>query len=117
MGRPRRKRNHPAASARILTAGLSSATALGLVAGMAVAGDAWQPGQQAVSATAGPVDRPSPAVSESAAGTAPVVVRRYWIAPPSPVATPATVPSVGAGAYPARPAAPAPRPVTRSHGS
>ena len=110
--RRRRRRGHAATSARILTAGLSSATAFGMVAGMAVTARAGQDVAASRATTAGP------GMQDPAAAAVPptqvVIVRRHW----------ATTPGAGAAAAPAAvAAAPAPirtsrpRPVARTRGS
>lgn len=105
------RRRHAATSARILTAGLSSAAAFGMVAGMsAPATGAGAPG-------AGTAAPERAAVSP---GTSVLVIRRHWL---PTTATPAGPPPAAA-ATPARPRPsqvaaprPAPRPVTRTRGS
>lgn len=112
----RRRRRHAAATARILTAGLSSAAAFAMVAGMSSR------------ATDTPVSGAGAAMPESE--TAPpessvLVIRRHWL---PATATPAGPLPSAAGASPARsrpsqvaaprPAPrPAPQPVTRTRGS
>ncbi|HVW35104.1 MAG TPA: hypothetical protein VHL53_21405 [Acidimicrobiia bacterium] len=129
-GLTRRRRSHAAASARILTAGLRSAAAFGIVAGLAVNAD---PGHQSPSATAQlPAGAASPPASPG--GSEVVVVRRHWIPVPAGAAPAAgstpSPPAAESLAIPARPAPlaasqpapavaarPAPRPVTRTRGS
>jgi len=121
-----RCRRHPAASARIVAAGVSAATAFGLVAAMGVAGPPAAAGQPTVPAPDGAAVTATTAPATTA--PVPVVVRRYWLQLPSGAVTPltdappaATAASSLAAPRPsvarAVPAAPAPRPVTRSHGS
>ena len=123
----RRKKRHAAASARILTAGLSSAAALGMVAGMAATRTDPEAAmaEPAAPGTPGQVAAPPPEQTV-------LVIRRHWLTAPSaalPV-TGAAAPQRAAGgttaaaATPTRPAAPviasprpAPRPVTRTRGS
>ena len=105
----RRRRRHVAASARILTAGLSSAAALGMIADMAVSGAT---GNQPEATLSQPAADAPPAPSEGA-----VVIRRHWIAGTAPLPAPTRAPAPARSVQAARPAAPAPRPVTRSRGS
>ena len=135
-GPTQRRRGHAAASARILTAGLSSAAAFGIVAGLAVT-DAAGPRSGAADSTA---LRSEPSVPPAAPMTAPpqaiVVIRRHWVpvpsgnsspvsaAPVAPALTPLLVTSPARPAQvtpptPARVAVPqpVPRPVTRTRGS
>ena len=127
---PARRRPHPAASARIVAAGVSATTAFGLVAAMGLAGQPAAPAQPVAS------NEPAAPVAGGAAAAAPVapvVIRRYWLVSPSGAVTPlADAPSAptaatGTGTVALRaspppaaravPAAPAARPVTRSRGS
>lgn len=131
----RRRRGHAAATARILTTGLSSAAAFGMVAGMAVTTGGHE--QLASEPAALPADaRPVP-VATPPTGVAPevlVVIRRHWIPAPSVPGTPGAsttpTPAPLLVTTPARPAPiaapvpaqiaaprPAPRPVTRTRGS
>lgn len=131
-GRKGRRRAHAAASSRIFTAGVSSAAAFGMVAGMALAtgaGSDGGPGEVALvpadAAPAAPATTPVPGPREM------VVIRRHWIQVPSGPATPAASPpspavtsatatpaTASAPASPARTPQPAPRrPVTHSRGS
>lgn len=136
----RRRRGHAASSARIFTAGLSSAAAFGMVAGMAVtaARHEKEPSEPAalsvdtslVPSAVPPASTPPAAVPSEVV----VVIRRHWIAPasePGTVSAPTTpAPAPLLVTTPARPApvaAPAPtpraaprpaaRPVTRTRGS
>jgi hypothetical protein len=112
-----RRRRHAAASARILSAGLSAGTAFGIVGAMAVTAGAHEP---SVPAALRADTDPVPAAPADVV----VVIRRHWgaagPADPAPllVTTPARPASV-AGAEPApAPAAPRQlRPVTRTRGS
>jgi hypothetical protein len=129
-GRKGRRRVHAAASSRIFTAGVSSAAAFGMVAGMALAAGAGpdgEPSQVALdqAAWAPPATTPAPRSREV------VVIRRHWIQVPSGPATPAVLPTrptsvigpggsapAAASATPVRAPQPAPqRPITRSRGS
>ena len=105
--RPRRRRGHAAASTRILTAGLSSAAAFGMVAGMAVTGATDNQPE------ATPATPPAAAVTPRVPAESVVVVRRYL--------RPGSVPLLAqAPARPAPPAAPRVRatpPVTRTRAS
>ncbi|MBY5163583.1 hypothetical protein [Salsipaludibacter albus] len=101
-----RRASHPAAASRVVAAGMSTATAFALVAGMAVERPA--PRDEAVLA---PVGASSPAAtsSERASGVTPdpvVVVIRRTQGTPVPLPRPSAAPG---GATPA--------PVTRSDGS
>lgn len=133
---PSRRRGHTAATARVLTAGLSSAAAFGMVAGMAVSQPAGAPSPKV------PVDGAGSEVAAPLAGTPTtvppdvvVVIRRHWVAAPvTGAAVPVSIPTAGVSptvaarpapavampapaAIAARPAVPAIRPVTRSRGS
>jgi hypothetical protein len=111
MGQPTsRRRRHAAASARILSAGFSSAAAFGMVAGMAVsAGADKQPGAVLATPTAAgkaPTSAATPAAwaTGPAAGTTPGPLLTAPPSRPAP-APPATRPRV------------ARRPVTRTRAS
>lgn len=119
----RRRRGHAAASARILTAGLSSAAAFGMVAGMALATAADDDGT--VSSPAVPAGFDQEPVT-TAVAAAPheviVVVRRHWPSAPIAVtaASPAPAPLRATATAPAvQAAAPGPvaRPITRTRSS
>lgn len=132
--RTRRRRGHPAASARVLTAGFSSAAALGMVAGMAVPATAG-PRATPLEAAAAPTDgaAPPPGATATAPSEMVMVIRRHWLQVPSGPATPAartakptslpaatpgrTGPPTAAPAAPTPAPRPAPRPVTRTRGS
>jgi len=123
----RRKRRHAAGSARILTAGLSSAAAFGMVAGMAVTAAAGQKGgaPAPLPTDANPVTAASPLTAPAGV----IVIRRHWIPVPSdrgPGAPTTPAPTPLLATAPARPApvtgptpvrAVAPRPVTRTRSS
>jgi hypothetical protein len=114
----RRRRPHPAASARVLATGLSVSAMMGLTAGMTA--------QSAAEAEAAPDDlgTSAPAVTTEPPRVAPatvVIVRRYVVAP-APDAPARAVPAAGGGgattvrAAPSQPKAvppapPRPRPV------
>ena len=129
-GRKSRCRVHAAASSRIFAAGVSSAAAFGMVAGMALAAGAGpdgEPGEVALDkvAWAPPAATPAPGPREV------VVIRRHWIQVPSGPAIPAALPArptaatdpgwaapVSAPANPVPTPQPTPRrPITRSRGS
>jgi hypothetical protein len=108
----RRRRRHSAASARILTAGLSSAAAFGMVAGMSA------PATGAGTAGAGAAMPERETVPPESSV---LVIRRHWL---PATATPAGPLPAAAAATPARPRPslvaaprPAPQPVTRTRGS
>jgi hypothetical protein len=126
-GRKGRRRVHAAASSRIFTAGVSSAAAFGMVAGMGLAagaGPSGEPGEVALVPADG-ATTPAPGPREV------VVIRRHWIQLPSGPATPGTPPArptaatvpggpapASASATPVRAPQPAPRrPITHSRGS
>ena len=109
--RSRRKRSHPAASARILVAGLSASAGIGLVAALAVAA----PG----ASTNGANDVGTVATTPNGAPPAPaarptIVIRRYVPIVVPKGAGPGT--STPGGLAPATPVTPptAPRPTTPS---
>lgn len=137
--RTRPRRGHAAASARIVSAGFSSAAALGMVAGIAVSATA---GEKATLPEAPVVRRDAAAASPAASATTPpelvVVIRRHWVQVPSLPPTPAartptptpplvtppgrTIPTTAQAPATPTPAPqpaprPAPRPVTRTRGS
>lgn len=109
----RRRRGHAAASARILTAGLSSAAAFGMVAGMALVAAADGDGTPTSPAVPTGVDGdPSTAAVAPASQEVVVVVRRHW--PSAPVAVTAAKPApLRATASPTAAQAAAPRPAAR----
>jgi hypothetical protein len=113
-GHRRRRRGHAARSARILTAGLSSATAFGMVAGMAVTARAGQDVAASRATAAGP------GMQDPAAASVPptqvVIVRRHWATTPGSGATTAPV-AVAVAAAPAPIRTSRPRPVARTRGS
>ena len=104
--RPRRRRGHAAATARILTAGLSSAAAFGMVAGMAVAGATDNQPEA-------PPPTPPAAVAPGVPAEGVVVVRRYL----RPGSVPLLAQAPARPAPAAAPRAPATPPVTRTRGS
>lgn len=119
-GPARHRRPHTAASARILTAGLSSAAAFGMVAGMALTAAA---DEETAAVMAVPPRSDTPPVS-TALPPAPqdviVVVRRHWTSMPTPL--PRTSPApIRAATPPPAAQVPAPkptmRPLTRTRGS
>lgn len=73
-----RRRGHKAASARILTAGLSSAAAFGMVAGMAVSASAGGDAGDAATAVLDTEPLP-PTTAATAPAEVVVVIRRHWV--------------------------------------
>jgi hypothetical protein len=133
----RRRKRHAAPSGRILTAGLSSAAAFGMVAGMAITNAASPPvAASDPAAHRTEPDRVPPPTATTGAPQAIVVIRRHWVPAPSgntsaQTSTPtAAMPTPLLVTSPARPAQgtppttvepaspqPVPRPVTRTRGS
>jgi hypothetical protein len=122
--RRRHGRRHAAATARIVTAGLSSAAAFGLMTGMAVTGRAGETGDTSATAeTVGllpgtapllPGDRPDGTASPAPSSVI-LVIRRHWTAvSPTAAGAPAGM-NAAPGAAPRQvtsPGTPAPAAVT-----
>lgn len=133
-----RRRGHAAATARVLTAGLSSAAAFGMVAGMAVSQPTTAaPPEVTADVTGSEIAAPPVLTPTTVSPEVVVVIRRHWVQSPTGGGTVSPGPARPANPSPttasgrpvpaaavqipavatARPAVPASRPVTRSHGS